>query len=57
MAVAGKAEIETERGQILILAEQIECTGKPQPQLVAVKWRRLDLLEDLGEVNRRDAHF
>src|SRR5262249_48681967 len=55
MTVAGKAEIEAERGQIVILAKEIERAGKAQPQLVAVERRRFHLLEDLGEIDRRDA--
>lgn len=56
MAVAGEAKIEPERRQILVPAEEIERTGKAQPQLVAIERRRLHFLEDLGEIDRGDAN-
>jgi hypothetical protein len=55
MAVAGEAEVEGQRGQVLRIAQQIERKGEPQLQLVAVERQAFDLLEDLGQVARRDA--
>jgi hypothetical protein len=35
MAVAGKAQIQTQGGEVVILAEQVQRAGQPQAQLVA----------------------
>ena len=52
MAVAGEAEIQAQRGQILILREEIQRAGQPQPQLVAIERHTLHLLKDLRQIDR-----
>ena len=51
MAVAGKAEIERQRRQIIRARQQIEGAGKAQAQVIAVERHAFDLLEHLGEID------
>jgi len=52
MTMARKAELQPERGKIMVGAKQIERPRQPQALLVAVKRHCLDLLKDLGEIDR-----
>jgi hypothetical protein len=55
MAVTGKAQVETQAGEVVILTQQIQRPRQPQAQLIAVQWHTLHLLEQLSEIYRRDA--
>ena len=44
MDVAGEAEIEAQRRQIVVLADQIERPRQPQPELVAIERDPFDTL-------------
>jgi len=57
MTVAGKTEIEGQSRQVVVVCEEIERPRHSQSQLILVERQALHLLEDLCEVNRRDAHF
>src|SRR5215472_4514554 len=54
MAVAGKAQIHSQCGEVIILAKQVQRACQPQTQLVAIQWHGLYLLEHLCEVDGRD---
>src|SRR6185437_1338360 len=56
VAVAGEAELERQASQVNAVAEQGERPAEPQPQLVAVQRHAFQLLEHLGQVDRRAAH-
>ena len=57
MAVAGKAELEADRGQVVMRSEQVERPCQPQTQVIAVKRHRFERLEKLGQIDRRDTHL
>ena len=52
MAVAGEAEVQAQRGQILILREKIQRPRQAKAQLVAIERYALHLLEDLRQIDR-----
>src|ERR1700722_9697095 len=49
-----KPEVEGERGEVVILTEQIERSCQSQLQLIAIKRYSFDALENLCQVYRRD---
>jgi hypothetical protein len=55
--VAGEAEVEAERGEIVGLRQQVQRPRQAQVQLVAIERHAFDGLEDLGEVDRRAPHL
>lgn len=57
MAVARKAEIEAQSGQIVILGKKVQSPRQSQAQLITIERHALDLLKDLGEIDRRTSHF
>src|SRR6266851_6373052 len=57
MAVAGKAEIKAESGQVIILRERVQRPCKPESQLITIQWEPFHLLEHLREINWGTAHF
>ena|SRR5215468_9861343 len=57
VAVTGKAEVETQNGEIVILREEVESAGETKPQLIAIQRQAFYLLKHLREVDRRAADF
>src|SRR5215831_12933979 len=55
VAVAREAQIESESSEIVVLRKQVQRTCQPQPRLVAIQRYALHLLEELRQVNRRNA--
>src|SRR4051812_48267152 len=55
MAVAGEAELQAQRGEIVVLAEQIEGPREAQAQLIPIQRHAFHLLKDLREIYGRAA--
>jgi len=55
MTMAGKPQICSQGGQIVILREQVQGSCEPQPQMIAIEGYPLGLLEHLRQVDRRAA--
>ena len=52
VAVAGEAEVESERGEVVVLREQVQRPRETQPEMIAIERQALDLLEHLREIHR-----
>jgi hypothetical protein len=57
MTVAGETEIQAQGRQVIVLTNQIERPGEPQPQLVTIQRHAFDPLEDLRKIDRRSANL
>lgn len=57
MAVTGEAEVERQHCQVGAIAEKIECPGKTQTHLVAIKRNAFGLGKNLRQIDRRNANF
>src|SRR5262249_46342654 len=57
MTVTGETEIQAQSRQIIVLTNQIERSGEPQPPLAAIQRHAFDPLERLREINRRSANL
>ena len=57
VAVAGEADFEGERRQVIVPVKEVEGAGETQPELVTVKGHAFHLLEDLGEIDRGAVDF
>src|SRR5882762_2553864 len=57
VAVAGKAKVEAEGCEVVILSEKIQRARQAQSQLIAIQGHAFDLLENLREINRGAADF
>jgi uncharacterized protein YdhG (YjbR/CyaY superfamily) len=57
MAVAGEAEVEAQRCEVMVLRKQMERAGKAQSQLIAIERHAFDLLKHLSEVDGRAANL
>src|SRR3954468_1929310 len=57
MAVARKAEVRGQPGQVVALRELVERAREAQPQVVAIQRQAFHLLEHLREIHRRTADF
>ena len=52
VTVAVEAEVEAQRGEIVILRKEIERSSQPELLLVPIQRQPFDLLKDLREVHR-----
>src|SRR5262249_11768801 len=57
MTVTGEAEIEAQRGEVVILRQQIERSCESELHLTAIQRHAFHLLKDLREVDRGMANF
>src|SRR5581483_7325895 len=55
VTVAGKAKLEAEGGEVIVLVDEIERSRESQAQLIAVEWYPFDLLEHLRQIHRRSS--
>ncbi len=57
VAMAGEAEIERQSRQIVVACKEMQCARQPEAQLVVIERQSFYLLENLREINRRNAQF
>src|SRR5258706_16122698 len=57
MAVAGEAQIQTKRGEVVVLRDEVERAREAQAPLVAIERHAFDGLENPREMHRRAAHL
>ena len=57
VAVTGEAKIESQSGQVVIARQKIQSARQSESQLVMIKRQSFDLLENLGEIHRRNPQF
>src|SRR6266567_6586826 len=57
VAVTGKAQVQAQCRQVVVMLKQVKGPCKPQPQLITIKRHALHLLKDLREIDRRTVNF
>src|SRR5262249_26221924 len=57
VTVTAKAEIQSQSRQVVAARKEVQGTRQTEPQLVLIQRQSLYLLENLSEIDRRNAQF